>query len=168
MIHRRLPDLRGDHLIGGLNGLRYPVKHLLDRPQADREAQHRIAKSLNDGTAIRLCPGHLGDESGQARSKSGPMLPWNQPFVRLPATRTDPLVENKVRHVHLDFRKLDLLMGIVGSKINHLFVAAGACLGLDQFGLCGGKQTLAVSFVTLFRPWFLMLFSRLFTLVGTV
>src|SRR5665648_761412 len=59
-------------------------------------------------------------------------------------------------------------MGIVASKIVEGFVAAGANLRLNDFGLGRIQHGLAVSFVTLFRPWFLLLFPRFFTLVGTV
>ena len=37
MIHLLLSDLRGNHLIGRLQCLRYPVKNLLDRSQTDKE-----------------------------------------------------------------------------------------------------------------------------------
>jgi len=39
----------------------------LDRPQADREAQHGIAKGLNDGSTVRLS-GHLRRREEEYRS----------------------------------------------------------------------------------------------------
>src|SRR5659263_337665 len=116
MIHRRMPDLGGNHLIGRLNGLRYPVDDLLDCAEADLQTQYGIAEGLDSGTAVRLRPRHLGNEGAQPWAIVRPMLLGNQTLVRLSATGTDPLVENKVCHVHLDLRQLDHLMGIVVSK----------------------------------------------------
>ena len=49
MIHRTLSYLGGNHLIGRLNGLRYPVNDLLDCAEADFQTQYGIAECLKSG-----------------------------------------------------------------------------------------------------------------------
>jgi len=55
----------------------------LDRPQADREAQHGIAKGLNDGSTVRLS-GHLRRREEEYRSSGirGDSSPFPNPFLR--------------------------------------------------------------------------------------
>ena len=94
------------------NGRRCTIDDFLYGAETDGNVEHRSAEFLNKGATVPLASGHLSNGGTQSRPISDPVSLGNPAFVHLAATWTFTPVEHKMGDLHLDFRKLDVLMGV--------------------------------------------------------
>ena len=92
----------GNGLIMRHEGLRGAFDHLLDRTEADRNVQDRLAEILNEAPGGAVHPRQFADESRQARPIAGLMLARYLGFESLATAGTLALLEDEMGDVHLD------------------------------------------------------------------
>ena len=104
---------------------------------------------LNPTAANSLHAAELGNQSTDARTVSTPMRGIQAGRYPSAAAAAAPLVKLIVGDGKLNFRKLNLLMGIKGFNMIKFPVAATAGLGFNRDNFCGLKQLLTMPAVAL-------------------
>ena len=122
------------------DGLRNSINDLLHRPQAHGNPQDGVAEVLDKTSGSSVHAGEFANQRRQTRSMAGLMLAWNLNFELPTATATNPLVENKMLALHLDWRQLNDLMSVVRLQRHEAAVAAGARARLDHMNLRRAQQ----------------------------
>ena len=94
---------------------------------------------------------------------------WQNSLDGFPTAGALPAVKNKVGDLHLNFRQLDVLMGVIGLGFRKIGVSARAALGFEGLDLAGFQQLLPMPLVAFFATGFFALWLVFgFFLVGGV
>ena len=116
VIDRGLAGLARNGLIVRLDGVRYPIEHLLDGAQAQRDLEDRGTKGLDRAAPGAVGPGDFPHEGGQAWPIPGRMLGRDLRLGPLRTHGTPGFLQHKMGHVHLDGRQLNDLMRMIGAR----------------------------------------------------
>ena len=147
-VHRGVPHLRGNRAVVRLHGLGHPVKHLLDRPQADRHPQHGGTKGLHHTPPIAIGPGHFAHERAAPGAIACGMFSWHLGFPPGAADGTPALMQDPVRYIHHDGRQCNHLMSMVWLGQNERRVPTGTTFGAHLVHGRGGQEHLAMAWMT--------------------
>ena len=82
---------------------------------------------------------------------------WESSLDGFPAAGALPAVKNKMNDLHLNFRQLDVLMGVIGLGFRKIGVPASAALGFEGLDLAGFQELLPMPFVAFFTTGFFVL-----------
>ena len=147
MIDGHAAGLVPDRLVVGQDGPGGPIDNLLDRPEADRAAQHRGAERLDSLSAVAVNPADLRHQGAEAGAEAG--LPCRRyvALARFAAGGARALIEDAVDDRHHDLGQLDMLVGVIGSQRRKRVASAGTRAGMDRLGPGRRHELLAVALV---------------------
>ena len=120
---------------------------LMGTPKTDR------AKLLHRAATVPLTARQLPDERRQPGPIPIAVLRRQRGFEETATSGTARLVQDDMRHVHLDLGQLDHLVGIVRRRRRKLLLPTGTGLRLDLDDLRGRQQRLAMPRMSRLRAW---------------
>jgi hypothetical protein len=143
-----------------------PVKHLWIAPRLILKPRTDSQKPwMLERLSAMSPPSRQSRRSAAGRIRSDVLAESNP--CHLAATGAGPFVQDEMRHLHLDFRKLDLLVGVVGSKVLEGRIAENMPRGESPWSPWGSAGPGDVP-CALFWPLLSLLLMRLFAPIGTV
>lgn len=107
------PGLIPDSFVVGQDGFGSPIDNLLDRPEADGDAQHRGAKSLDSLAAVAVDATDLSHQGAEPGAEAGFKCFGGVALAGFTAGGALSLIEDEMDDRHHDLGQLDVLVGVI-------------------------------------------------------